>query len=149
GGAPTSILTVSPGGRLAFDNTNNVNLARLSTNIPLNVDGGRFELVGNTTGDTIQTAIGAGLNAVGDASFTITNPGAMTTSLSSINRSNRGTMLFRGTSLGSAATGVSQVLLDAPLNTPVGEAGGTGSKIGILPFATGDASGTASGPTGF
>jgi len=58
-------------------------------------------------------------------------------------------MLLRGTALGTAATGVSQIFLDDSLNVPVGEPGGTGTKVGILPFATGDASGTANGPTGF
>src|SRR5439155_17337435 len=66
-----------------------------------------------------------------------------------ITRSNRGTMLLRGTDMGTAATGVSQIFLDSTLNVPVGESGGTGTKVRILPFATGDASGTASGPSGF
>ena len=110
----------------------------------------------------------APINAIGDASFTVVNPSTdlppdqprFTTSLGiapadpnpvvgGIVRSNRGTMLFRGTQLGTAATGVSQVFLDSSINTPVGEVGGTGTKVGILPFATGDASGTAAGATGF
>src|SRR5204862_7808482 len=44
---------------------------------------------------------------------------------------------------------VSLIALDPTISTPVGELGGTGAKIGILPFATGDASGTAAGATGF
>src|SRR5207245_499759 len=160
-------------GTLRFDNTDGVNTDRFIANpggppIPINVDGGKFELVGNATADTFQGTIGGGLFAIGDASFNVVNPSSslppdqprFTTSLGiapadpnpvvgGINRSNRGTMLLRGTALGTAATGVSQIFLDPSLNVPVGELGGTGTKVGILPFATGDASGTASGPTGF
>lgn len=167
GGSPTSRFTVAPAGLLRFDNTNNVNVSRISSSIPVNIDGGRFELVGNLTADTLQGMIGSGLNAVGDASFTVTNPSSslpadqqFTTSLGTtatesaplvggINRSSRGTMLLRGTGLGTSDKGVAQIILDDSLNVPVGEPGGTGTKVGILPFATGDASGTASGPTGF
>jgi fibronectin-binding autotransporter adhesin len=172
-GPAPSFAQVGPNGTLRFDNTDRVETNRFIANangapMPLNVDGGKFELVGNAAADVFQGTIGAGLNAVGDASFNVINPSSslpedqprFTTSLGvapsdpnpvvgGIIRSNRGTMLLRGTSLGTAATGVSQIFLDDTLNVPVGEAGGTGTKVGILPFATGDASGTAGGATGF
>src|SRR5207245_1501028 len=126
------------------------------------------EMCSHATDDIIQRTILRCLVAIGDASFNVVNPSIslppdqprFTTSLGiapadpnpvvgGINRSNRGTMLLRGTALGTSATVVSQIFLHHSLNVPVGELGGTGTKVGILPFATGDASGTASGPTGF
>lgn len=129
-----SFISVAPGAKLRFDNTRAVNTSRTAATVEVNIYGGEFELVGNAIADTDQT-ISGGLNASGDSTFTVVNPGAGTTTLNAINRISRATMFFRGADLG---TGGSRILLDNSLNKPVGGGGAAGSPtIGILPFATG------------
>jgi autotransporter-associated beta strand protein len=141
-----SFVSVAPGAKLRFDNTLAVNVNRTAASVAVNIYGGEFELVGNAgTADTDQTIVG-GLNALGDSTFTIINPGSGTTKLSGINRISRATMFFRGADLG---TGGSRILLSGGLNAPVGGGGAAGSPtIGILPFASGSNSPSA-GPTDF
>ena len=133
-------IQVDAGAMLKLDNTVGVNASRLPAAAPVSLvgSGAEFQLKGNPTTPVIQS-LGT-LSIASFATVTVQGVGAATElQLPGTNRSNRGTVLFRGMD-----NSLTKIRLNS--STTLGGGGGPGSKtISILPEAIGDISSTGGG----
>ncbi len=139
---------------LTLDNTAGI-VNRVSDAAPLSLStGGALSLVGNASANTSETVgaltIGSGASSI---SISGTALGLLhTLSAASITRTNLGTGLVRGTSLGQAATNATLLTLSdiSGLNlvgttTANGTSPGTADNVKIVPWLIGDSSATSGG----
>ncbi len=153
----TSTITLGGTGNaatLSLDNTAGI-ANRVNDTAPVSLSmGGALSFVGNASANTTET-IGVLTLGSGGSSITISGTAGgllQTLSVASITRTNLGTGLVRGTSLGQAATNATLLtLLDTSgLNfvgttTANGTAPGTADNVKIVPWLIGDASATGPG----
>ena len=153
-GAMVNVPTwnIRAGGGLALSSnvTGSIaNLNRIGDTAAVNLRNGVLTLTGAVAGvvpvtETMGALSGAGYSTV--AATPGTTAGATTLAASSLSRADRGTFLFRGTSLGGTGNVGFITFASAPTADLVGGGGGAGTtNISILPYAIGDTSGSGTG----
>ncbi len=143
-GAISSSAAISLfGGTMLLDNSTVNNPNRITSTIPVVLQGGELALQGNDAG-TVQAVNSLALRAGGYGTLTVM-AGSSARKLASARLpvSAGGAALVRGSSLGTATSGsVAQITFST---VPTLSSSGTGTKVGILPYLYGDNSPTGSG----
>lgn len=153
-GAMVNVPTwnIRAGGGLALSSnvTGSIaNLNRIGDTAAVNLRNGVLTLTGAVAGVVPVTETMGALSGAGYSTVTAT-PGtaalATTLAASSLSRADRGTFLFRGSSLGGTGNFGFITFASAPIADLVGGGGAAGTtNISILPYAIGDTSGSGTG----
>lgn len=143
GSATSTTITVNLGGTFTLDNSTTAVASRIGDAVVVTMNGGNFNFIGNAAGASSETigqlAFAAGHNIVtvtpgagGSTTLTVaSNPG--------FNRTAGATVLFRGTSLGSAAASNVSTIVFTTTPTLTGAGGASGSAtVSIIKGAYGD-----------
>ena len=149
----SSGVTVGTGATLNLNNASG-SVDRIKDTATLTLNGGALEFTGfGSTGSTTET-IGTLAIGAGGTTITLTGAGAsqlQTLSASSFSRTGNGTALIRGTSLQTAATNATRLLINGPSGTGLDLVGGGTAAVGtstsgttttlsIVPYFIGDTS---------
>lgn len=138
-------ITVNLGGTLTLDNTSTAVASRILDTLVLTMNGGNFNFIGNTAGASSET-IGQLAFASGHNIVTVTPGAGGSTTLTvannpGFNRTAGATVLFRGTSFGSAAAANVSTLLFSTAPTLTGAGGAANSTTAsVIKGAFGDSS---------
>jgi fibronectin-binding autotransporter adhesin len=137
----SSQINIRRGGTFSVDNTT-ANAGRITDTGTIKLLGGEAKLLGNGAADSSEAV---GTNSIGTGHSTITVvPGsgrAARLTANTLGRTDNGTALFRGTSLGTAAYPAANVANITFTTAPTlqGAGGGAGTTtISILPYVVGD-----------
>jgi autotransporter-associated beta strand protein len=142
GSAVSSTFTINLGGTLTLDNSTTAVASRLGDALALTMNGGNFNFIGNSAGTASETT-GALTPATGHNTVTVT-PGAggsTVMTFASLSRTAGSTVLFRGTSLGTASAANISTLVFTATPTLTGGGGASGSTtVSVIKGAFGDTS---------
>jgi autotransporter-associated beta strand protein len=126
------------------------NANRIANTAVVNLRTGNLTLTGAVDGTALTEAFG-GLTGAGYNTVTVgvgTTAGATVLNAATVARVERGTFLFRGTTLGTAGNSGFVALSTAPTGDLIGGGGAAGTQtISILPYAVGGTSTTDTGTT--
>jgi autotransporter-associated beta strand protein len=157
----TAGVTIAPGSSLVLDNSGSANLTNRLNNIPVNVAGGTFVLVGSPTAPSSEI-VGAMTLLANTGSIVEVDPGATQTAaiyfsgpttggfVRANNTGNGSTVTLRAPGLGGTTGGTGQInfIQNGGSSTGpalVGGGGAAGSQtVSILPYAFGEDSGSGS-----
>jgi fibronectin-binding autotransporter adhesin len=137
--ASSSAVTVNYGATMTLDNTTN-NPDRIKNSAPINLNGGSFNFNGNGAGAASETVDALNINS-GASTVTVTKGagGSTTLTFASFSRTAGATVLFRGTSLGSApAVNVSTLMFTTPPTLTGGGGAANSTTVSIIAGAIGD-----------
>lgn len=140
GAIPISTISINSGGILTLDNSTTSVLNRISDTAALTIRGGKFNFIGNSTGQSSETS-GALTLSEGYNIITVTpgTGGATTMTFASLSRTAGSNVLFRGTSLGSVPGENVSTLMFNTAPTLIGASGSANSTtISIIKGSFGD-----------
>jgi autotransporter-associated beta strand protein len=134
---------------LTSNSAGTTNANRVGDSAEINLRGGNFSLTGTASGGPALTETVGALTGAGYGIVTAANGASSagtTIQAASLARADRGTFLFRGSTLGASATSGQIKFTASPAGDLVGGGGLAGTQtISILPYAIGDASATGTG----
>jgi len=154
----SSGVTVGTGATLNLNNASG-SVDRIKDTATLTLNGGSLEFTGNGNSSSTTETFGTLAIGAGGTTITLTGAGASrlhTLSASSFSRTGNGTALIRGTSLQTAATNATRLLINGPSGTGLDLVGGGTAAVGtstsgttttlsIVPYFIGDTSNNGNG----
>ncbi len=147
GAIPLSTITINSDATLTLDNSSTTILNRISDTAALTINDGNFNFLGNTATTSYELA-GALTLSTGHNTVTVTpgTGGATTMTFASLSRTAGASVLFRGTSLGSAPAPNVSTLMFTSAPTVIGASGAAGTTTAsVIKGAFGDSSLSGSG----
>ncbi len=142
GSATATTITVNLGGTLTLDNSTTAVASRLGDALALTMNGGNFNFIGNSAAGSSETT-GALTLSTGHNTVTVTpgTGGSTVMTFASLSRTAGATVLFRGTSLGTASAANISTLVFTATPTLTGAGGASSSTtVSVIKGAFGDTS---------
>ncbi len=125
--------------QLLLDNSSVVNLARLSTTVPISLDAGGFAVKGNASVATTESFGAVTLVAAHNNLTVLSLGGGATITLASLTNNNNAILTITGSTATSMGGGTEKLLVTSDSNLTSGLIGGGGAAgttdISILPWA--------------